>query len=171
MAWSGFTLLGVWVILANLREQLILDVERITQHGVISTKSMAIHNVTHIRWRQAPAGGSMVIHSPVNRLKVYLGNVTDSERKEIVTFFREAVDLELHEGWPEFESLQTRHATPISVRPSRSFVLVVGLIFLGFAGVFTYCWLLGIGARHLVLASINVAIAFWYLWRLWRLSD
>jgi hypothetical protein len=100
--WSGLTLLSVWIILAYFRERLFLTDVIIIQRGIIRTKTMRVEEVTHLKWRRVPVGGSIIVYTPTEKIKIEFHNFTTAERYEILVFFRTTFNREIQEDWSYF---------------------------------------------------------------------
>ena len=163
--WSLFTLLSVWVVLAYYRECLTLDEGQITQQGIIRSKLMHIDDVTHIKWRRIPQGGSIVIRTLTDRLKIYFDNFTVEERRELISFLHGIIAPNIQEGWSQFEECHLKiQQQPI--QKSRSAAVVCALLLFSFAGIFNYCWVAGLGSKWLFIGAVNALGGLWCLWRI-----
>jgi hypothetical protein len=100
--WSGFTLLGIWLIWAYFRECLCLSDSTVTAVGCIREKKVQVADVIKVVWRTVPQGGSIVVRTPATKFKVYLDNFTVEERDELIAYFRGRFDTSRQDGWPRF---------------------------------------------------------------------
>jgi hypothetical protein len=168
--WSGLTLLAAWVIAAYFRERLLLTNQTIVQHGIVGARVIDCGDVVQIRWRSWPVGGSIVVRTHSQKVKIYLDNFTRDEREEIVLFFRETFAHEIQDNRSGFEE-HVRKWSPPEKRVSRGGIIAIAAVFICFAGVFVYCWFAGLGAQYLFLGVVNVVAAIWCLWRLRFVKD
>ena len=163
----GLTLLGASVILAYFRKRLILRGTQIAQRGIVRAKSINADEVTLVRWRQAPRGGSVVVYTPAHRLTIRLANFTAEEQEQIVTFVRGLVDPQLQEDWSPVEDANARPFSRTTI-PSHAVSVTLSVALLLFAGVFVCGWFCGLGRFYLVLGCFNGACVPWYWWQLSR---
>lgn len=154
--WSGFTLLGVWIIVAYLRERLVIGEAVIVQRGICRTRALALPDVRQITWRARPVGGSVVVRTPSETATIYLHNFTLAEREELIRFFHEAFAAEIHENWSRFEEVVQRSSGP-GKRASRGVKITVVALLMFHAVVFTYCWFVGLGTQYLIVGAVNAA--------------
>ena len=102
--WSGFVLLGVYLIIAGVRGKLMVDDEHITTVGAFRTSTVRCDNVMQLRWRTYPAGGGVVIRDGQGKIKIELGSYSCVERDELIHWLRERFDASLHEKWEQFQA-------------------------------------------------------------------
>lgn len=112
VVFAAFVLLGVWLILAFYRERLFVSDSGVRHRGCIRTRTMVFAELTSARWRYSPKlvgeirirGQSLVLRSPGRKLVVYFGGFSNSDRIELIAFFRSTIDEGLQEQWNEFEA-------------------------------------------------------------------
>ena len=166
--WSVFILLSVWILLAYFRERLFLDKVKIAQKGIFRARVIRLEDVKTLKWRRVPQGGSIVIQTLTDRLKIYFDNFRVQQRHEVISFLHGSFAPELQEGWPQFQEcyLQRRQ-----IRRSRSAAVVCALLLFLFAGIFVYCGIAGLGGKWLIIGVMNTLGGLWYFFRVCRFRD
>jgi hypothetical protein len=166
--WFGWVVLCAWVIVACFRERLILGETAIVQHGIFRPSTLAISDVTQIRWRAWPVGGTVFIKTRDDRVKIYLDNFTEEERRAIVDYFHNTFPPEMHENWHGFEAL---HGSPRRPPPNpRLGMIAIATSLMCMAGFFLFVWYFDAGTLYLIVAIVNGVAGIWYLWRLRNLK-
>lgn len=165
IVWSCFTLLSIWLILAYVRARLCVSHREIKGIGCIRTKTISVPNVTRIIWRIVPRGGSVVVCDVSSKIKISLENFNAEDRHDLITFFRECVAADIHEGWPRFAQ-RFLEPGPEGARGSRTAATVTVSLLVFFATSFVCFWIAGLGVRYLVYGILNAAVAAWYVWHL-----
>jgi hypothetical protein len=127
--WSFFTALGVWMILAYLRERLVIGRDSFRISDCLRTRQVPFASVSRAVWDALPRGGKLSVFTEVGRVKIYFGNYPADERDELIDFFRESLGVGLQENWAEFEfsCLQQRtdpEKLRASIRRSLRFALI-----------------------------------------------
>jgi hypothetical protein len=126
--------------------------------------------VLQIKWRTWPVGGTIIVRSHAEKIRIYLDNFTKDERDGVVLFFRENFADDVQENWSRFEKFTGRLSS--QQKPaSRGGILQFAVFLMGFAGVFAYCWFAGLGAQNLFIAMVNAVAGMWYLWRARLVKD
>ena len=148
--WSGWTLASIWNIVAYFRERLFLTSRSIRQVGVLRTRAIEIKDATRLKWRNWPAGGSIVVRTSSESVKIYFGNFTAIEREELIYFFREAVAYEIQENWITFEAAPPRRSPPGKLT-SRGGIIAISLTLMCYGAAFFYCWRAGAGVQSLIV--------------------
>lgn len=163
--WSCMTLLGLWLILAYFRERLFVSSDAITQQGCLTRKTIDVSNVIQIIWKRIPQGGRVIVRSHLAKIKIYLANFTGDERDDLVQYFHDTFAAEIQTGWSRF--IESRQQTkPQSQQNTIRAYTMFSLIFFAFAGIFGYCWGVGLGQQWLVIGVVNALAGMWYLWRI-----
>jgi hypothetical protein len=156
--WSCWFLLSLWLIATYFREQLFINDLHVQQVNVLTTRNIALDDVTSVTWRPVPKGGSVVLRSAATKIKVYLDNFTASERQELIRYCLDAFPPEIQKDWPKFEERILKPPSAQQIIHARRakwvFIVahVIGAIF--FAG----CWATGHGDRFLMLALVNAGV-------------
>jgi len=132
--WSPFTALAVWVIAAYFREGLILAPSSIIQHGIFRSRTLEVGEVLQIKWRTWPVGGTIIVRTHAEKIKIYLDNFTKDERDAVVLFFREKFADDVQENWSRFEKFTGRPSSQ-QKRASRGGILPIAALLMCFAGV------------------------------------
>jgi hypothetical protein len=168
--WSGFTLLGLWVIAAYFRERLFLDDNTIVLNSTFRSKTLDVGDVVQVEWRISPVGGSIVVRTRSEKVKIYLDNFTKDDREQVVFFFRKTFANEVQENWSLFEE-RARRLSATERRVPRGGMMVIASIFMCLAGLFVYCWFAGLGMQYLFIGFVNAIAAIWYVWRFRAVKD
>jgi hypothetical protein len=168
--WSGFMLLGVWIILAYFRGRLFLARNMVVQHGIFRSRKVDFEDVICINWRGWPVRGSIVVRTHSQRVVIDLDNFALEDREEIVRCFRETFAEEIQDNWSRFQDYDRKFSRPQRLA-SRGGIVVTASVLLCGAGVFVYCWFVGLGVQNLLIGVINAIAALWYLWRFWTYKD
>lgn len=163
LLWGGFTLLGLWVIAAFYREQLVLGADTVVQRGVFRTTTVSLQAVADLGWRLNPMGGSVVLKGSPNRIKIYFDNFTKLQRREIAERLNRSVGEELQTGWTEFEE-HFLTTSPERLQRRRRDRRTVSFAMIGLAIVFTAMGLAGFGEHLYAVAVLNLAIGMRALW-------
>ena len=100
--WGFWSILSCWHLLACWREELSIEDGQITQRGVIGVKEISLRSLTVVRWRIAPQGGSLVLTTATERLKIYLDKFEPEDRIWLIRYFRNGVPEVLQDGWALF---------------------------------------------------------------------
>jgi hypothetical protein len=138
--WSCFSLLGIWLVLAYFRERLFVSDLGIRQKGCFRTRTLQFAQLITARWRTWPQNGSLVLKSPEQRIVVDFDNFQESERIELIEFFRQRL-AESSENWIRFEaSYLVPRVVPAQAR-RRHHVAMAGMflafgLFFGFTDIF-----------------------------------
>ena len=101
--WSGWTLLAGYLIAAYFRERLLLTEEIIVQRGTFRWRTISVADVVRIQWRTLPKGGSLVVRTHLQKIKINLDDFTKEKREEIMLFFREKFDAAIQENQLRFD--------------------------------------------------------------------
>ncbi|MEX1229815.1 MAG: hypothetical protein WEB58_06225 [Planctomycetaceae bacterium] len=165
--WSALVLLCIWVILAYYRELLIIDPTKITQHGIISVKSIALDDVTQVKWGRYSMNGSVLIRDSSTKIKIHLDNFTRTEIEEIKTFVREAVPEEIQTGRAELVAQREKLTSRRRPR-SKNAVVTKSLVFLAIGSIFISVWAVEAAPQFLLAGIVNVVFALLLLWNLRR---
>lgn len=159
--WSGFSLLGAYLIAHYFRARLRLSAYRIVQRGVFRETALELQEVGSVTWRTRPADGSVVARTRAKKVGIELGNYTRTDRAEIIAFVRDTFPEDIQTGWPTYQERWDRPPKPVRP-PSRAETVVVALIFLGVAAAFVWCWSARLGVGYLLVGIANVVMAAFY---------
>ena len=97
--WIG---MAIWMLMAFYKESLHLLTDRIVRQGVTNFRSIEFKNVTDLKWRMWPVGGSVVLKSDDRRMAFDLQNFEAADRVTLIRSLRAAVPAAIQRGWPEF---------------------------------------------------------------------
>jgi hypothetical protein len=168
--WSGFVLVGVWMIAAHFRNRLFFGKSAIVQRGIFRSRTLLVGEVLQIKWRTRPVGGSIVIRTHSERATIEFGPFTGDERDELIRFVRESFAVEIQENWSRFQDVLGR-SSPRGRRASRGGIMAIAAVLMCFAGVFVCCWFAGLGGSYLFIGVLNAVAAIWCLRRIRLTKD
>lgn len=163
--WSGWVLLSVWLLCAYYRERLFLAGDRVTKQGVIFRRSLAIAELSSVRWRGFPRQGSVVLRTSSTRIVIEFGNYESHVQDEIIAFVQQHAPPAITTGWDAF--VNSRKPPP-QLPPSRWVAALCGLIFLGTGCVLIYLWQAGLGLQWGLVGLVCLLCSVWYAVRIVR---
>lgn len=108
--WGFFVALSVIVLLQYYRESLSVKDGRIVQTGIIRRREMELAEVTDVRWRAMPAGGSVVLRSASQKIKANFDNFELEQRRSLIRWLRLSLPQPIQRDW---EAFCIRHALPL----------------------------------------------------------
>ena len=160
--WGGFTLLGIWLIVAYFRYRLFLNEDAICHVGVLQTKKISLDTVEELKWRLVPPGGSCIVQSVGTRIKVEFRNFTEPERTELISFLRERVRLDRQTNWDSFhDQLVVPSPEATRRRELAHYMVLLGLlVYSAFIGA---AWRAGLRIHYLVLSVLTLLVGLWAL--------
>jgi len=100
--WGAWTILGIYLILAYYKYNLTVTPQEIRQVGVFTDSAMPFCNITDAEWKQRPMHGSIVIASVGQKLKIQFGNLTESDRSQLIPVLHEMLSEIPQSGWDKF---------------------------------------------------------------------
>lgn len=162
--WSGMTFLGILLIVAYFREQLLITPEDILYQGCITRRRIQSTDVEQIIWNGLPRAGRVVVRSHVDKITIHLGNYTGDEQRELIQFFHERFPLSIQDGWARFIE-RGRLAQIHSEKAALPNALICACLLVSFGGVLIACWIYGLGTRWLVIGILNILAGLWYFRR------
>jgi len=154
--WSAFVLLGLWLLLAYSKYRLFVSPTSLRQVGVVREQYAELNLVDELRWRRFPAGGSVRLAGPFGMMKIELSNFSSADRKQVISFLRDAVDSSRQPGWHAFT--QQYEDTPARCERARRAAFVCGIAFLVLAVGFLIAWIAGLGVVNLAVAIVNAIV-------------
>jgi hypothetical protein len=160
--WSGFALLGGYMILGYFRERLFVDDVGVLHQRCFTRRWLKFGDVTQAQWQSGSdvpslSGPNLILRDPATKIVVRLnqwGNV--DERRELIQHFRQSIDPRAQQDWETFESR-------ILVDPSGLIAwrgeAWVGMMFFIFAGGSLVGWLVDWTRRgNLRVAGFEILI-------------
>lgn len=99
---SFMAALSAWLLVESFRSELTFGEGWLAYRGVFRETTIDLAEVTSIRWRTWPAGGSVVLWTESSRLALGLGHYDDEDRERIILHLRSAVPPEIETGWNFF---------------------------------------------------------------------
>jgi hypothetical protein len=134
-----FTLLGVYLTLFAARAHVLTSPTAVHVRGALRRRTVLLANVTRACWRRRPAGGSIVLHTSVERAVIEFA--VYQNWRDLVAILRASVPAAAaQEGWDAFESFVLTVRKPPVITESMTLRLAV--------------------------ASLAVALAYWAAWDL-----
>ena len=158
--WGGFTLIGVWLILAYVKYRLLLNETTICHVGVLTSRSISLDAVDGLKWSLFPQGGSCVLTSIEGKIKIEFASFTQAERSDLITYLRGRVSEDRQVHWDKFHDQFVVHS-PVTARQRRFAKRVLVLALFGFAIIFGVLWFWGLGGHYLVVSFANVLVGVW----------
>ncbi|MEZ6033164.1 MAG: hypothetical protein R3C17_08740 [Planctomycetaceae bacterium] len=162
--WGAWFVGSLYLIAASYRGKLTVSSQSITLEGVFSARSTAISEITTVKWRAWPIGGSIVIRYPNSRIKIYFDNFLSNEREQLVARLRELISENCQENWEVFISKQ--RPVPVHPRKSRTTAILCMATFFIVAGVLIYYWHIQFGRRFLISGMVCGLVGLSYLYRI-----
>jgi len=102
--WGSWTVLGLWVILAYLRERVIVGSGCFQIVDCFQTRTADVAAISRAIWKSRPNGGMLLMFTRVGKMKIYFGNYEPTDRAELIRYFRRTVPADRQENWTAFES-------------------------------------------------------------------
>jgi hypothetical protein len=164
--WGAWFVAGLYTIAVGCLEKLAVTPDAIVQKGVFRTRTTALSEITSVRWRGWPVGGSVVIRYPDSRMTIRFSRFVADERRLLIDRLRELISEERQDNRESFENAELRPR--IHPQKSRSSAVVCMLLMFIFAGLFVSCWRMQLGFRFLVVGVVCVLIGLSYLIRILR---
>jgi hypothetical protein len=96
------SLLCAWMLLTYYRGFFCFTDGRIIEKGVLRTRVMNFAEIIEVCWRTLPAGGSVVLRSPSQRITVGLDALEPRQRRWMIRLLRSSVPATLQRGWEAF---------------------------------------------------------------------
>lgn len=173
--WGFWEILSCWHLLVCWREELSIVDGQITQRGVIRIKEINLCSLTAVCWRLAPQGGSLVLTTATDKVRIYLDNFEPEDRVWLIRYFRSEVPALLQDGWKLFchkialplrDKRKRSHADPGigNVRITRKkwdWYFAPAFVLFAVLGVVEYWYL----EQPRMLAQPVVVIGLWLLTR------
>jgi hypothetical protein len=158
--WGAFTLLGVSLIRAYLRERLEVSAEWVRMVGLFRTREVRLADVWRAEWKGA--GGRLVLRGPDTRVVIWLPNYSRAEQAELREFFRRALPTDIQEGWERHEQLwvPTPEKVAAAVRARRWIYVVLLVMGVGLVGFGAWDPLNDPALRWQNLIFGNLSVAF-----------
>jgi hypothetical protein len=117
--WSGFTLLGVWLILAYSRERLFVTPRLVRSTGCFSIRELQLTEVVRAAWKPILRGGGLVLYGLTGKITIHFGNFPATEQVELIDFFRASIPQDVQERWDRFEACCVPHSPSFHKRQDR----------------------------------------------------
>jgi hypothetical protein len=160
--WSGWAVLGVWIILAYFRSRLFISESHVESIGVLNRKYIVLDELTQVVWRSRPIGGSVVLHAPNCKIVIEFENFTKEQRAEMVDFLHNKISHEIQDGWDGFYKFFSKQFEPRQGL-SRSFFIFNSVVLFSFGVLFIFIWNAGYGQKYLSTSIINLIVGLSFL--------
>jgi hypothetical protein len=92
----------VLMLLAYLGESLAIKDATIIQTGIIRSRRLDFSEITDVHWRTRPTGGSVVLRSASQRIKVDLDNFGPKQGRRLIRLLRLSLSPSIQSGWERF---------------------------------------------------------------------
>jgi hypothetical protein len=102
----------IWNLFAYFRHALIVVDGLVRSVGVFSDRVIALPQVKEARWRTWPAGGSLVLRTENARIVIEFASYEQEAPRQLVRFFRSAIDPAKQTGWNLFAYKVTDGSPP-----------------------------------------------------------
>ncbi len=101
---SGWTFLGVFLILASCRVRLFVSPQTVRTTGIFRTREVQLPQVGRAIWKSIlyKPSGELVFHDPASKVLIHYGNFRKEDQVELIQFFREKLTEHVQEGWDRF---------------------------------------------------------------------
>ena len=100
--WGFWVVLSVMLLLSYYRESLFVDDGKIIQTGVFRRREIALADIVSVRWRIVPVGGSVVLRSSADKIKVTFDNFELEQRRWLIQLFRHSLPQSIQQDWERF---------------------------------------------------------------------
>lgn len=110
--WGCWIVLSVSVmlLLPYYRESLFVNDGTIIQTGIFRRREIALADIISVRWRIVPVGGSVVLCSSADKIKVTFDNFEREQRRWLIRLLRLSLPQSIQQDWERF---CLRHALPL----------------------------------------------------------
>lgn len=100
--WGFWVVLSAMLLLSYYRESLFLDEGRIIRAGILRRREIALADIISVRWRIAPIGGSVVLRSSADKIKVTFDNFELDQRRWLIRLLRLSLPKSIQQDWERF---------------------------------------------------------------------
>lgn len=162
--WGAWFVGSLYLIAASYRGKLTVTSQSITQEAVFSVQTTAISDITTLKWRAWPIGGSIVIRYPNSQMKIHFDNFLANEREQLVNRLRKLISEDCQENWEVFISEQ--RSVPIHPRKSCMTAILCMAAFVIVAIAMVYCWHSQFGRKFFIGGMVSGLVGLLYLYRI-----
>ncbi len=158
--WSGFVLLGVYLLVFSRNYKLVVDASTINQSGAFSTRRIVISEIESAIWRNRPAGYSIKLRCRVCCMSIEFGTIDSCSRDWLIDFLRATIPKPKQLNWESFLLNRDCKTNPTATPPFQR-----AMLFNATAVSFVAAWILGLGTINLLGALLNSGFATFLLIR------
>ena len=169
---GGFIVLGLFLMIFNVRERQLLSPAGIFTQGFIERQMIRSTDVTRVKWCVF-SSRSVLISGFTGEIAVGIGNFRRCEQDEIIEMLRNLFPEEIQENWQAYSERET-HRKEWEARlqepehPSQKKAMACALIFFIVGAVFAFVGHRIMGTPALGASAFCGAGGMWYVWRIWR---
>jgi len=167
---------SVYLVVAYKIERTVFDNGSIIIKSVFQNCQFGATDITQLKWRLFPSGGSIIIRGPHSKGRLDFGGFLDGDKLQIIRQIRELVPADKQQGWPEFchrIALPARDRLPSILRENSSLQLVrmtrrrydrffILLLIICSVHALIWCFLL---KTLKILVFLIFVVLFWALFR------
>lgn len=99
---GAFLALSLYILASARVEHAEVEGATLTMRSVFHRRQFSLREVSRLRWRVMPAGGSVVLHGACGRGRIEFAGYRRQDRLELIRLLREQVPQRAQEGWPDF---------------------------------------------------------------------
>jgi hypothetical protein len=100
--WGFWVVLSAMLLLSCYRESLFVDDGKIIQTGILRRREMAFSDIVSVRWRIMPVGGSAVLRSSAEKIKVTFDNFELEQKRWLIRLLRLSLPQSIQQDWERF---------------------------------------------------------------------
>lgn len=173
--WGFWVVASLMMLVSYYRESLSVQDGKIVHTGVVRTRELAFAKVVNVRWQVAPRGGSVVLRTSADKVKLVFDNFELEQRRWLIQSLHLSLPKSIQQDWERF---CLRIALPL-LKPDTDAPLQPGEIW-----VTRRRWDRFFLFTTVVLVALGIVCAWWFrslgllalplasllLWPLMRLS-
>ena len=106
--WAFWVALSVMLLLSYYRDSLLLDDGKIVQIGILRRREIALADIISVRWRIVPVGGSVVLRSSADKIKVTFDNFELEPRRWLIRLLRLSLPQSIQQDWERLMDMETK---------------------------------------------------------------
>lgn len=116
--WGTMLLLSVLQLLYFYISTLTVTNSSLTLRSLRGVKHFNISDVTSLKWREVPRGGSVLVRGASGKFALYLGGYSKEDRLDLIRGLRHLIPVANQIGWPKF-----CHKIALSLRDRKPSIL------------------------------------------------
>ena len=94
--------LPAMMLLAYYRQSISIQEETIIQTGIFRQRKIAFTEMAGVRWRLFPAGGSVVLRSSTEKIKIHFDNFEAQQKHPLILSLRRSLPQSIQQNWEPF---------------------------------------------------------------------